>query len=408
MTNAITVRNISKQFNLSTGKYNTAKERFLHLGKNKNEVFHALSDVSFEVEEGSTCGLVGHNGSGKSTMLKIIGGILRPTTGEVITKGRIAALLELGAGMQPDLTGRENVFLNGSILGLSEKELKKRFDEIVGFSELEKFIDTQVRFYSSGMYVRLGFSVAVNVDPDILLVDEVLAVGDELFQRKCLNKVKEFQEEGRTIVVVTHSADLLRVVANSAIVLESGKLINSGDVNTAIRVFRENLFRVDHSIEEVHNEINAPATPVGNEQKDNDELNRNIHSVEFTSNNADNNIEVIRSGDSLIAIVEWGNTAIDVPVAIVIEIFDTTGKLILEERQDYDTTNISGEKFVSEFKWSSIPLIDGTYITNVGITSKDGTRVFDWVEQEYSFQVKGEDSKRGLISIECISATAPI
>ncbi|HMS25355.1 MAG TPA: ABC transporter ATP-binding protein, partial [Acidimicrobiia bacterium] len=157
---AISVKNVSKRFRLQNEKYNSLKERVIHIGKKSYDDLWALNDVSFDIEEGSTFGLIGHNGSGKSTLLKLVGGILQPTAGEIITKGRIAALLELGAGMQQDLTGRENIFLNGAILGLSQKELTKRFDEIVAFSELDKFIDTQVRFYSSGMYVRLGFAIA--------------------------------------------------------------------------------------------------------------------------------------------------------------------------------------------------------------------------------------------------------
>src|SRR5205823_7500991 len=162
----------------------------------------------------STTGLIGPNGSGKSTLLRIVAGILRPTEGAVVTRGRIAALLELGAGFHPELTGRENVYLNASILGLSRKETESVFDSIVSFAELEDFIDTQVKFYSSGMFVRLGFAVAVHVDPQILLVDEVLAVGDEAFQRKCLDRIQQFQREGRTIVFVTHAADLVRQVCD--------------------------------------------------------------------------------------------------------------------------------------------------------------------------------------------------
>src|SRR5690242_7141891 len=178
----------------------------------------ALQNIDFDVETGSTVGLLGHNGSGKSTLLKCIAGILQPTEGEIRTRGRVAALLELGAGFNNELTGRENIFMIASILGLSNKETAAIFDEIVAFAELEKFIDMQVRHYSSGMYVRLGFAVAVNVDPDILLVDEVLSVGDESFQKKCLDRVAEFQREGRTILFVTHAADLVRRICDRGIV----------------------------------------------------------------------------------------------------------------------------------------------------------------------------------------------
>src|SRR6478672_11166099 len=210
MAAAIEVRSISKQFKLYHEHYTSLKERVIHFGRIPSEPFMALHDIDFDVEAGSTVGILGHNGCGKSTLLKCIAGILRPTTGEIVTRGRVAALLELGAGFQAELTGRENIYLNGAILGMSRKELARRFDDIVGFAELDQFIDTQVRFYSSGMYIRLGFAIAVNVEPDILLVDEVLAVGDESFQRKCLDRVGEFQAEGRTIVVVSHAPDLVR------------------------------------------------------------------------------------------------------------------------------------------------------------------------------------------------------
>src|SRR5262249_44902219 len=194
-----------------------------------------------EVPQGGTMGLLGHNGSGKSTLLKCIAGILRPTTGTIATMGRVAALLELGAGFQAELTGRENVFLNGAILGMPKRELARRFDDIVGFAELDQFIDTQVRFYSSGMYIRLGFAIAVNVEPDILLVDEVLAVGDESFQRKCLDRVEQFQREGRTIVVVSHAPALVRRIGQSATVPDHGHLVAWGAPDEWVKVFRDPL-----------------------------------------------------------------------------------------------------------------------------------------------------------------------
>ena len=197
----------------------------IHSGRRKIEDFWALRDISFDIDEGETVGLLGHNGSGKSTLLKCVGGILQPTTGLIRVRGRLASLLELGAGFHPDLTGRENVYLNAAILGLKRVDIEKRFDDIVEFAELEQFIDQQVKHYSSGMYVRLGFAVAVNVDPDVLLVDEVLAVGDETFQRKCLDRVHQFQDEGRTIVVVTHAADLVRRICTRVVVLDHGDLV---------------------------------------------------------------------------------------------------------------------------------------------------------------------------------------
>jgi ABC-type polysaccharide/polyol phosphate transport system ATPase subunit len=194
-----------------------------------DETFAAVQDVSFTVPEGRTLGVIGRNGSAKSTMLKLVAGITKPTTGTVTVRGRISALIELGAGFHPEISGRENVFINGIMLGLTKKEITRRFDEIVEFAELEAFIDAPVKTYSSGMYMRLGFAVAIHVDPDVLLVDEVLAVGDEGFTHKCLDKFAEFKRRGRTILLVTHSLGLVEKFCDEAIWLDHGQLKGAGD-----------------------------------------------------------------------------------------------------------------------------------------------------------------------------------
>jgi ABC-2 type transport system ATP-binding protein len=190
--------------------------------------FWALDGIDLEVAEGSTFGLVGHNGSGKSTLLKCLARIYRPDEGQISINGRMSALLELGAGFHPELSGRENVYLNGSILGLSQAEVRSRFDDIVEFSGLEAFIDAPVKNYSSGMFVRLGFAVAINVDPEVLLVDEVLAVGDESFQQRCMEKFAELRKAGRTIVVVSHGLDMVRNICDQAAWFDHGKLLETG------------------------------------------------------------------------------------------------------------------------------------------------------------------------------------
>ncbi len=239
MASSVEVRGVSKQFRLFQEKYTSLKEKAIHFGKIPFEVFPALSDISFEVEQGTTLGLLGHNGSGKSTLLKCIAGILTPTSGEILVRGRVAAMLELGAGFHPDLSGRDNIYLNASLLGLSRREVDRCFDDIVDFSELGPFIENQVKFYSSGMYARLGFAVAVNMDPDVLLVDEVLAVGDANFQLKCINKIKSFQKEGRTIVFVSHSPELVRGICDTAFVLDHGRLVGGGPTPEAITVLQQ-------------------------------------------------------------------------------------------------------------------------------------------------------------------------
>ncbi len=239
---AIVVDGVSKSFRISTEPANSLKERLVRLRPRRTTRSSRRSTASTSrSSRARRVGILGHNGSGKSTLLKCIAGILTPTTGEVRVRGRLASLLELGAGFHPDLTGRENVYINAAFYGMGRKEIDRVFDDIVEFAELAQFIDEPVKHYSSGMYVRLGFAVAVNLDPDVLLVDEVLAVGDEAFQVKCLSRIKQFQAEGRTIVFVTHAAETVRQICDRAIVLDHGRLVLDGEPGKAIRVFREHL-----------------------------------------------------------------------------------------------------------------------------------------------------------------------
>ncbi|MBM3817717.1 MAG: ABC transporter ATP-binding protein [Acidimicrobiia bacterium] len=202
-----------------------------------DETFEALKGVSFDVEAGKTFGIIGRNGSGKSTMLKLIAGIGRPMSGAVQVRGRVSALIELGAGFHPEISGRENVYINGMMLGLSKREIQARFEDIVAFAELEEFIDAPVKTYSSGMYMRLGFAVAIHVDPDVLLVDEVLAVGDEAFTHKCLDKFAEFRRSGRTVLLVTHSLDLVARFCDEALWLDAGLVRAQGDPKRVIDAY---------------------------------------------------------------------------------------------------------------------------------------------------------------------------
>ncbi len=244
---AIRASGVGKSFR-GTGRATSLKERILRMGHGTAEPFQALQDVTLDIRAGQSVGLIGPNGSGKSTLLKILTGILRPTTGTVEVNGRVSSLLELGAGFNGELSGRDNIYLNASLLGLSRKETDGLFDSIVEFSELEEFIDNPVKHYSSGMYVRLGFSVAVHVDPDILLVDEVLAVGDEAFARKCLDKIAQFQREGRTILFVTHSLDLVDEICDRGVVLAHGKVVFDGDPQFATGTLRALLGTADDTV----------------------------------------------------------------------------------------------------------------------------------------------------------------
>jgi ABC-type polysaccharide/polyol phosphate transport system ATPase subunit len=243
MTNAIEIVNASKVYRRygHRKQFATLKSallsRSLVRDLNPNETFSALKNVTFNVPKGQTLGVIGRNGSGKSTLLKLVAGISKPTIGTVTVRGRISALIELGAGFHPEISGRENVFINGIMLGLTKREITRRFDEIVEFAEMQEFIDAPVKNYSSGMYMRLGFAVAIHVDPDVLLVDEVLAVGDEGFTHKCLDKFAEFKRRGKTILLVTHSLGLVEKFCDEALWMDAGRMKLQGDPKRVVGAY---------------------------------------------------------------------------------------------------------------------------------------------------------------------------
>jgi len=234
---AVRVDDVSKKFRLYQERNQTLKSAILRGKRSQHEDFWALSNVSFDVIEGHTHGLIGANGSGKSTLLKCLAKIYWPTDGDIEYRGRMASLLEVGSGFHLELSGRENIYLNGSILGMSRKEIERKFDSIVDFSGVEKFLDQPVKNYSSGMYVRLGFSIAINVDPDILVVDEVLSVGDEEFQRKSFDKFKEMKKSGKTVIIVTHAMPVVRELCDEVSWLSQGVLQASGKTDSIVDAY---------------------------------------------------------------------------------------------------------------------------------------------------------------------------
>ena len=238
MTESIVVENVSKTFTLRY--HRTFKQMTVALvkGRDISDDFKALDDVSFSIQQGESIGLMGLNGSGKSTLLKLINGIMRPDSGSVLTRGRIAGLIATGAGFHPQLTGRENVYLNAAILGMSEQETRRKFDDIVEFADIGRHLDAPVGNYSSGMFARLGFSVAIHVDSDIFLADEVLAVGDRPFKKKCMEKMNEIRDSGRTLFYVSHAAGSVRKMCDRVIVLEKGRVGFDGDVDEGIRYLK--------------------------------------------------------------------------------------------------------------------------------------------------------------------------
>lgn len=233
----ISVENVTKSFNIYYDKANTIKEKLLFFKRNRREKHTVLKNINLEIKKGEVVGLIGTNGSGKSTLLKLMTKIIYPNEGKITTKGKLTSLLELGAGFHPDFSGRENIYFNASIFGLTRKEIDERIDDIIEFSELGEFIDNPVRTYSSGMYMRLAFSVAINVNAEILLIDEILSVGDQHFQEKCFEKMRSLKEEGKTMVFVTHSMHSVEQLCTRAVWLYNGHIKMDGDTKTVVDAY---------------------------------------------------------------------------------------------------------------------------------------------------------------------------
>lgn len=373
---AISIIDVTKRFRLYREHAKSLKERFIHAGRNPYTEFLALDGVSLEVPFGSTVGLLGHNGSGKSTLLKCVTGTLRPNSGTITVRGRLAALLELGAGFHPDLTGRENVYLNGSILGFSSREIDRIFDEIVDFAELHDFIDNQVKHYSSGMYARLAFAVATSVEPEILLIDEVLSVGDEAFARKCLDRIKRFQHEGRTILLVTHAADLVRQICDSVAVLDHGKLVAFDEPGPAVRKFRETLASRGATLEDVG--------LVGKW-----DLTKEIRYTDLRVEYPGTTEPYAKTGGRIRIHADWEATRDIDDVVFAIAIYDLEGRMVFSTNTQILGTDVEvrcGTGSIT-FDIDDVPLLDGSYPVSVGIHTNDGGVEYDHRDQEIRFDV---------------------
>jgi ABC-2 type transport system ATP-binding protein len=381
----IEIENVSKHFRLYHEPVTSLKERFIHFNRRSYDEFWALRDINLDVAQGETVGLLGHNGSGKSTLLKCVAGTLRPTTGHVRKTGRVAALLELGSGFHPDLTGRENLFLNGSILGLSRRDVATIFDDVVAFAELEPFIDNQVKYYSSGMYARLAFALAVNVEPEILLVDEVLSVGDEAFQRKCLARIEQFQHEGRTILLVSHSADLVRRICDRAAVLDHGNLVALGDPAHSVVVFRDTLLKGG---------LGVPPEAVG--------IPERIERVRMTD------VEIrypeplrehLYPGEPLTIVVTFETDEPLDDVVFALTILDQRGNHLLGTNTDVMGTPLDGIGRTGKlvFEIEQVPLLDGVYSVGIGCHSHDGATIYgERAERDY-FAVANATRAEGMV-----------
>ena len=372
MTSAIEIADVSKRFRLFREKPTSLKARLL-TSRSRAEDFWALRDVSVDVRQGSSLGLIGHNGSGKTTLLKIVAGILRPTSGLVRQRGRLAALLELGAGFHPELTGKENVYLNASFLGLSRKETDAAYDAIVDFAEIEEFMENQVKFYSSGMLVRLGFAVAVHVDPEILLIDEVLAVGDEAFQAKCLDRIRRFQRDGRTIVLVTHALDVVRDICDRAVMLHHGKVHAFGAPDDVVREMRYVLLGA----------TDASFVPEEGTRE------AEVEAVELIRADGSGDGPVLRD-DPLTILVDVRTNAPVGDLDVDFEILDgATNHPVLDARTSRAGTAIErfdGKKRV-RFRIASFPYNAGKYWVTIGLSSRETGHLYHVQTQRYLFEV---------------------
>jgi ABC-type polysaccharide/polyol phosphate transport system ATPase subunit len=421
MTPAIELVGVSKVYRRYSGRHfatlkSALLQRSILRDLRPSETFPALTDVSFRVPKGSTFGVIGKNGSGKSTALKLVAGITKPTSGTVKVEGRISALIELGAGFHPEISGRENVFINGIMLGLTKREIQSRFDEIVEFAELKDFIDAPVKTYSSGMYMRLGFAVAIHVDPEVLLVDEVLAVGDEGFTHKCLDKFAEFRRRGKTVLLVTHSLGLVEQLCDDVVWLEGGRLRAEGDPKRVVGAY---LMAVEQGEQKLMAETTARAVEHAEEPSAGDAPvspgspadpadmfqaaegrwgSREVEITEVTLlDRTGQPSYVFHSGEpfSVQVTVKAHQTVDDFVFGI--GLFNADGVCCYgtnTHAEDMTSESLSGEGVVT-FNVDALDLVEGTYKLDLAVHKRDGVP-YDYHRLLYTFRVKSRTRDVGI------------
>ncbi len=393
MSVVISIEHLSKEFVLKQAAPRSFQELVVDLLRRKThsqvERFVALDDVSLEIEQGETVGLIGPNGAGKSTLLKLVAGIIEPTSGNVQIYGRVGALLELGAGFHPDLTGRENIYLNGSILGLSRAEIQDKMDDIISFAELERFIDAPVRHYSSGMYVRLGFSVAVHTEPQILLVDEVLAVGDAAFQRKCMDKIDDMRRAGVTILFVSHSAELVRKICKRAVWLDAGRCVADGAAESVAARY------LDHSWAQEQTQV------VSEEERRWGNGKVRITDVRLLGGEGKEQ-QRFRTGEPMTVEMHYvAKERIEQPV-FGLAIHRSDGTHITGPNTQFaghEIPWIAGEGAV-RYTIPFLPLLEGRYFISVAAHNWEDTEMYDYRDREYTFRMlPSENQGYGIVTL---------
>ena len=428
MTSAIEVINVSKVYRKYARKkqFATLKSALLKgsliRDLQPDETFPALRGVSFSVPKGCTYGVIGRNGSGKSTLLKCVAGITRPNDGEIIVDGRISALIELGAGFHPEISGRENVFINGIMLGLTKREITRRFDEIVEFAELREFIDAPVKTYSSGMYMRLGFAVAIHVDPEVLLIDEVLAVGDQAFTAKCLDKFAEFRRRNKSILLVTHSLDLVEKFCDRALWLDKGKTLAEGEPKRVVASYLMNVAK-DEETQLAKQEAAAIAQVAGDQPRSADAVvanampsdvvdtpadmfqategrwgTREVEITEVTLHGSDGQAShVFQSGDPMEIRLKTRAHHATPDFVFGIGLFNADGFCCYGTNTNIEElapAAISGEGEI-RFRIASLDLVEGTYKIDVAAHRLDGYP-YDYHRLLYTFRVKSRTKDVGV------------
>jgi ABC-type polysaccharide/polyol phosphate transport system ATPase subunit len=426
----IEIIHVSKKFRIWEDRSRDLKETTINFLRGKKRSFRevwALQGIHLRIGAGETVAFIGENGSGKSTLLKLLGGIYAPDKGKIITQGKISSLLELGVGFHPDLTGEENIYLNGAMLGFDSAEMSKRFDQIISFSEIGDFVYSPIRTYSSGMLMRLGFSVAMCVNPDILLIDEVLAVGDEAFQKKCLKQLEEFKSAGKTIILVTHGLDLVKTFCDRAVLLHQGKLVTDGTPETTIDKYhailstKERISEVERVVEEKMADDQTVHKISEIEDKENGEESEEIISFEpkherygtfeaeiadvVLRNDKDEEALTFHSGEllSICLKIQFCCNVEGPIVGFYIRKYEANSPVdiygVHTRWKNLELGSFSkGERLDVRFL-QSISLPEGTYYLVVAIANADETRFYDWHENVRAFTVKKEERCTGMLNL---------
>jgi ABC-type polysaccharide/polyol phosphate transport system ATPase subunit len=385
----IEIDRVARRFRVYPKQTRTLKDVVVARGRSGGRDIWALKDVSAKIERGEAVALIGRNGSGKTTLLRLVAGIIKPTSGRIAAEGRIGSLLELGAGFHPEFTGRENVYLNGSIHGLKRRQITEQMDEIVAFAELERFIDLPVRTYSSGMYMRLGFAVAAHLEADILLLDEVFAVGDQEFQRKCFKRIADFKQGGGTIVFVSHDAAAVERLCERAILLRGGEVEFDGPTADALARYHSLL-----AAERDPEERSAGLSEWGSGEA-------RIVEARLEGPNGEPRAQFL-SGEPLRAVLRVATTNGLPPPRLLFELRDDAGQLLAGGAQD--TAELGWKEAAGErgfhFDVDELPLADGRFHLRFGLADAAGQHLYHWLDDAVAFVVYPGEDVRGLVRIE--------